>query len=125
MCDPVTITTIGSATGSSFLTANAATIALTSQIALTAGTAAMGVMAARNQEKIARAKYNAEQRQLQAEQEQLNIEQLQVENDRREEYISMVSSNNAMIGAQGVTAVGSYRAVLGKLTGDFKQDLSN
>lgn len=125
MCDPVTITTIGNATGSAFLTSNAATIALTSQIALTAGTAAMGVMAARNQEKIARAKYNAEQRQLQAEQEQLNIEQLQVENNRREEYISMVSANNAMIGAQGVTAAGSYKAVLGKLSGDFKQDLSN
>jgi len=119
MCSPVIFTTLGAST------ASAATYAMISNVALTVGTGAMNVMAARQEQKIAKARFNAEQRQLDYEQQQLKIEQMQKENDRKEEYFQTVATNRALMGAMGLTGEGgSYKALARKNVNVFKDDLN-
>jgi len=103
MCSPVIFTAMGGATGSAFLTTNAATLAAVSQIGLIAG----GTMMSINAQKQAM-RYQQQQAEFQAKQYKAKadaeyIQTMTEENERKKKYFSQLSSNRAMLSTMNIT----------------------
>ena len=94
MCSPVIFTAMGGATGSAFLTTNAATLAAVSQIGLIAGGTMMSINAQKQAMRYQQQQAEFQAKQFKAKADAEYIQTMTEENERKKKYLSDIKQKS-------------------------------